>query len=76
MIVSQLVREVWISRNDICVRLLYLPEMQNFFDGSCKTQEEYIRRKYTEITLKKKNAVEKEFTYDDRKRKVLIRGSL
>ena len=57
-------------------RLRYLPEMQEFFDEVCETQEEWIRRRYTEIAIEKKKAGGKEFTYDDVKRKVQIkRGS-
>lgn len=47
--------------------------MQDFFDEVCETQEEWIRRRYTEIALEKKNAGGKEFTYDDVKWKVQIR---
>lgn len=54
-------------------RLRYLPEMQKSFDEVCKTQEEWIRRRYTEIALEKKSAGGKGFTYDDVKRKVQIR---
>ena len=47
--------------------------MQKFFDEVCETQEEWIRRRYTEIALEKKKAGGKEFTYDDVKRKVQVR---
>ena len=51
----------------------YLPEMQEFFDAVCESQEAWIRRRYTEVALEKKAAGGKEFTYDDVKRKVQIR---
>lgn len=54
-------------------RLRYLPEMQKFFDEVCETQEEWIRRRYTEIAYEKKQAGGKEFTYGDVKRKVQSR---
>ena len=48
--------------------------MQSFFDEVCETQEEWIRRRYTEVALEKKKAGGKEFTYNDVKKKVQIRG--
>ena len=71
--ISWLARAAGINRDDIYGRLRYLPEMQKFFDEVCETQEEWIRRRYTEIALEKKKAGGKEFTYDDVKRKVQIR---
>lgn len=71
--ISWLARVAGINRDDIYGRLRYLPEIQMFFDEVCETQEEWIRRRYTEIALEKKNAGGKEFTYDDVKRKVQIR---
>ena len=62
-----------LNRDDIYGRLPYLPEMQSFFDEVCETQEEWIRRRYTEVALEKKKAGGKEFTYNDVKRKVRIR---
>lgn len=62
-----------LNRDDIYGRLPYLPEMQSFFDEVCETQEEWIRRRYTEVALEKKKAGGKEFTYNDVKRKVQIR---
>ena len=47
--------------------------MQKFFDEVCESQEEWIRRRYTEVALEKKKAGGKEFTYNDVKRKVQIR---
>lgn len=47
--------------------------MQSFLDEVCETQEEWIRRRYTEVALEKKKAGGKEFTYNDVKRKVRIR---
>ena len=74
--ISWLARVAGINRDDIYGRLRYLPEMQEFFDEVCETQEEWIRRRYTEIAIEKKKAGGKEFTYDDVKRKVQIkRGS-
>jgi len=72
--ISWLARMAGINRDDINGRLCYLPEMQKFFDEVCETQEEWIRRRYTEIAVEKKKAGGKEFTYDDVKRKVRIRG--
>ena len=71
--ISWLARATGINRDDIYGRLRYLPEMQKFFDEVCETQEEWIRRRYTEIALEKKKAGGKEFTYDDVKRKVQVR---
>ena len=71
--ISWLARAAGINRDDIYGRLRYLPEMQKFFDEVCETQEEWIRRRYTEIALEKKKAGGKEFTYDDVKRKVQIK---
>ena len=71
--ISWLARAAGINRDDIYGRLRYLPEMQKFFDEVCETQEEWIRRRYTEIALEKKKAGGKEFTYDDAKRKVQVR---
>ena len=59
-----------LNRDDIYGRMLYLPEMQQFFDEVCEIQEEWIRRRYTEVILEKIKAGEKEFTYNDVKRKV------
>ena len=74
--ISWLARVAGINRDDVYGRLRYLPEMQEFFDEVCETQEEWIRRRYTEIAIEKKKAGGKEFTYDDVKRKVQIkRGS-
>ena len=73
MNISWLARVAGINRDDIYGRLRYLPEMQKFFDEVCETQEEWIRRRYTEIALEKKKAGGKEFTYDDVKRKVQVR---
>ena len=73
MNISWLARVAGINRDDIYGRLRYLPEMQKFFDEVCETQEEWIRRRYTEIALEKKKAGGKEFTYGDVKRKVQIR---
>lgn len=47
--------------------------MQKFFNEVWETQEEWIRRRYTEIALEKKRAGGTEFTYDDVKRKVQVR---
>lgn len=47
--------------------------MQKFFDEVCESQEEWIRRRYTEVALEKKKAGGKEFIYNDVKRKVQIR---
>lgn len=71
--ISWLARAAGINRDDIYGRLRYLPEMQKFFDEVCETQEEWIRRRYTEIALEKKKAGGKEFTHNDVKRKVQIR---
>ena len=71
--ISWLARVAGINRDDIYDRLRYLPEMQEFFDDVCETQDEWIRRRYTEIALEKKKAGGKEFTYNDVKRKVQIR---
>ena len=73
MNISWLARVAGINRDDIYGRLRYLPEMQKFFDEVCETQEEWIRRRYTEIAIEKKEAGGKEFTYDDVKRKVQVR---
>lgn len=73
MNISWLARVAGINRDDIYGRLRYLPEMQKFFNEVCETQEEWIRRRYTEIALEKKKAWGKEFAYDDVKRKVQIR---
>lgn len=73
MTISWLARVAGINRDDIYGRLRYLPEIQKFFNEVCETQEEWIRRRYTEIALEKKNAEGKKFTYDDVKRKVQIR---
>lgn len=73
MNISWLARVAGINRDDIYGRLRYLPEMQKFFDKVCETQEEWIRRRYTEIAFEKKKAGGKEFTYGDVKRKVQIR---
>ena len=73
MNISWLARVAGINRDDIYGRLRYLPEMQKFFDEVCETQEEWIRRRYTESALEKKKAGGKEFTYDDVKRKVQVR---
>ena len=73
MNISWLARVAGINRDDIYGRLRYLPEMQEFFDEVCETQEEWIRRRYTEIAYEKKKAGGKEFTYGDVKRKVQIR---
>lgn len=73
MNISWLARVAGINRDDIYSRLCYLPEMQKFFDEVCETQEEWIRRRYTEISLEKKKAGGKKLTYDDVKRKVQIR---
>ena len=73
MNISWLARVAGINRDDIYGRLRYLPEMQKFFDEVCETQEEWIRRRYTEIAYEKKKAGGREFTYDDVKRKVQIR---
>lgn len=73
MNLSWLARVAGINRDDIYGRLRYLPEMQKFFDEVCETQEEWIRRRYTEIAYEKKEAGGKEFIYDDVKRKVQIR---
>lgn len=73
MNISWLARVAGINRDDIYGRLCYLPEMQKFFDEVCETQEEWIRRRYTEIALEKKESGGKEFTYDDVKRKVQIK---
>lgn len=72
--ISWLARTAGIKRDDIYGRLPYLPEMQKFFDEVCETQEAWIRRRYTEIAMEKKAAGGKEFTYEDVKRKVQIRG--
>lgn len=66
-------RTVGINRDDIYGRLRYLLEMQKFFDEVCEIQEEWIRQRYLEIALEKKKAGGKEFTYDNVKRKVLIK---
>ncbi len=71
--ISWLARVAGLNRDDIYGRLPYLPEMQSFFDEVCETQEEWIRRRYTEVALEKKKAGGKEFTYNDVKRKVQIR---
>jgi predicted transcriptional regulator len=71
--ISWLARAAGINRDDIYGRLPYLPEMQEFFDEVCESQEAWIRRRYTEVALEKKAAGGKEFTYDDVKRKVQIR---
>lgn len=71
--ISWLARVSGINRDDIYGRLRYLPEMQAFLAKVCETQEEWIRRRYTEIAYEKKKAGEKEFTYDDVKRKVQVR---
>lgn len=71
--ISWLARVAGLNRDDIYARLPYLPAMQKFFDEVCETQEEWIRRRYTEIALEKKKAGGKEFTYKDVKRKVRIR---
>ena len=73
MNISWLARAAGINRDDIYGRLRYLPEMQEFFDEVCETQEEWIRRRYTEVAYEKKKAGGKEFTYSDVKRKVQIR---
>ena len=70
--ISWLARTAGIKRDDIYGRLPYLPEMQEFFDEVCESQEAWIRRRYTEIAIEKKAAGGKEFTYDDVKRKVQI----
>lgn len=71
--ISWLARVSGLNRDDIYGRLPYLPEMQKFFDEVCESQEEWIRRRYTEVALEKKKAGGKEFTYNDVKRKVQIR---
>lgn len=71
--VSWLARAAGINRDLIYSRLQYLPEMQEFFEQVCETQEAWIRRRYTEIAMEKKRAGGTEFTYDDVKRKVQIR---
>lgn len=71
--ISWLARVAGLNRDDIYGRLPYLPAMQKFFDEVCETQEEWIRRRYTEVALEKKKAGGKEFTYNDVKRKVQIR---
>lgn len=71
--ISWLARVAGLNRDDIYGRLPYLPEMQRFFDEVCEAQEEWIRRRYTEVALEKKKAGGKEFTYNDVKRKVQIR---
>ena len=73
--ISWLARVAGINRDYIYGRLRYLPEMQDFFEEVCETQEEWIRRRYTEIAYEKKKAGGKEFTYDDVKRKVQLRRS-
>ena len=73
MNISWLARVAGINRDDIYGRLRYLPKMQEFFDEVCETQEEWIRRRYTEIAYEKKKAGGKGFTYGDVKRKVQIR---
>lgn len=62
------------NRDDIYGRLPYLPEMQKFIGAVCESQEEWIRRRYTEVALEKKKAGGKEFTYNDVKRKGQIHG--
>lgn len=49
MNISWLARVAGINRDDIYGRLRYLPEMQKFLNEICETQEEWIRRRYTEI---------------------------
>lgn len=74
--IGLIARTAGVNRDLIDSRLPYLPEMQKFFDEVCETQEEWIRRRYTEIASEKKAAGGKEFTYNDVKRKVnLKRGS-
>lgn len=72
--ISWLASVAGINRDDIYGRLRYLPEMKEFFDKICGTQEEWIRRRYTEIAYEKKKTGGKEFTYDDVKRRVHVRG--
>lgn len=71
--ISWICRVAGINRDDVYGRLRYLPEMQNFFDEVCETQEHWIRRRYTEIALEKKANGGKDFSYNDVKRKVQIR---
>ncbi len=71
--ISWLARAAGINRDLIYSRLRYLPEMQDFFEEVCETQEAWIKRRYTEVALEKKKAGGTEFTYDDVKRKVQIR---
>lgn len=71
--ISWLARVAGINRDTVYGRLPYLPEMQQFFDEVCETQEAWIRRRYTEVALEKKAAGGTKFTYDDVKRKVQIR---
>lgn len=71
--ISWLARAAGLNRDDIYGRLPYLPEMQKFFGEVCESQEEWIRRRYTEIAFEKKKAGGREFTYNDVKRKVQIR---
>lgn len=49
--ISCLARVAGLNRDDIYGRLPYLPEMQKFFGEVCETQEEWIRRRYTEVAL-------------------------
>ncbi len=71
--ISWLSRAAGLNRDDIYGKLPYLPEMQKFIDEVCESQEEWIRRRYTEIAFEKKKAGGREFTYNDVKRKVQIR---
>lgn len=71
--ISWLCRVAGINRDDVYGRMRYLPEMQNFFNEACETQEHWIRRRYTEIALEKKANGGKDFSYNDVKRKVQIR---
>ncbi|MCM1543280.1 MAG: TnsD family transposase [Blautia sp.] len=71
--ISWLAKVAGLNRDEIYGRLPHLPEMQEFLGEACETQEEWIRRRYTEVALEKKKAGGKEFTYNDVKRKVQIR---